>query len=170
MQARGFLTDRNSPRSHPPDMASPDLRIGRVSMHGHYYAVTFVVAGRRKVFLAADRARRMAHELRPGAAGLRFEPLAWTVMPDHVHLLMQLDTTPLSRCMQVLKSRTSRLVRAGSLEQGGLWQAGYYDHCLRGDEDLRLQARYILENPVRAGIVESPRDYPYSWSLWGLDV
>ena len=68
------------------------------------------------------------------------------------------------------KSRTSRLVRAGSLEQGGLWQAGYYDHCLRGDEDLRLQARYILENPVRAGIVESPRDYPYSWSLWGLDV
>jgi len=150
-------------------MASPDLRIGRVSMPGHYYAVTTVVVGRRKVFLDPVKAQRLVEELHPEAPGVRFKPLAWTVMPDHLHVLLELGSTPLSRCMQVLKSRTSRLVNAGVPGTAGLWQAGYYDHCLRGDEDLRMQARYILENSVRAGIVGLPRDYPYSWSVWGLD-
>ena len=149
-------------------MASPKLIHGRVSMTGSYYAVTTVVVGRRQVFRDPAMAALMVNELAPDAAGIRFQPLAWTVMPDHLHLLLELGDTPLPRCIQALKSRTSRLVNAGMSRSASLWQAGYYDHCLRCDEDLLKQARYILENPVRAGIVQRPQDYPYSWSAWGL--
>lgn len=147
-------------------MASPSLRIGRVSLPHHFYALTMVVIGRRRIFANPSAAVCMGRELAPNAPGIRFTPLAWTVMPDHVHMLVELGDTPLARCMQVLKSRSSR--RLGEMGLAGrLWQPGYYDHCLRGDEDLYQQARYILENPVRAGLVGRTDEYPHSWSVWG---
>ena len=42
-----------------------------------------------------------------------------------------------------------------------LWQEGYYDRVLRQEEDVRHVARYIIENPVRAGLVVHPSVYPY---------
>jgi hypothetical protein len=47
-----------------------------------------------------------------------------------------------------------------------LWQDGYYDRVLRPDDDPKKIARYIIDNPVRAGLVRSPLDYP----LLGSDV
>ncbi len=150
-------------------MSSPKLRIGRASMPGHYYAVTLIVDGRRRLFSDSRLARCLATELAPDALGIRFKPLAWTIMPDHAHLLVELGETSLSRCMQILKSRTSR--ELGRLRRcpGRLWQQGFYDHCLRGDEDLLNQARYILNNPVRGALVERPGDYPFNWSIWGKE-
>ena len=147
-------------------MASPLLRIGRFSLKHHFYALTMVVRNRRRIFANTAAALSMSRELAPDAPGMRFVPLAWTVMPDHVHLLVELGDTPLPRSMQILKSRSSRILGGLGLA-GRVWQAGYYDHCLRGDEDLRMQARYILENPLRADLVTSAQDYPYSWSVWG---
>ena len=48
--------------------------------------------------------------------------------------------------------------------RGRLWQDGYYDRILRDDEQTIVVARYILENPVRAGLVEGFDEYPYSGS------
>ena len=45
-----------------------------------------------------------------------------------------------------------------------LWQEGYWDHTLRDDESLLAIAAYIVLNPVRAGLVASPEDYPFSGS------
>ncbi len=50
----------------------------------------------------------------------------------------------------------------------GLWQKSYYDHVLRHDENLAHVVRYVLENPVRAGLVESFDEYPYAWSAYGV--
>ena len=43
-----------------------------------------------------------------------------------------------------------------------LWQKGYYDHALRREEDVNQVAEYIVYNPVRAGLVDSPDRYPFS--------
>ena len=52
---------------------------------------------------------------------------------------------------------------------GQLWQEGYWDNVVRAD-DVHRVARYILENPVRARLVASPREYPYLGSdVWTLD-
>ena len=150
-------------------MASPKLRIGRASMPGYYYAVTLIVDARRKVFTNPVYAGSLASEFANDAPGMRFVPVAWTIMPDHAHLLVQLGQTSLSNCMQILKSRTSRQLGALGCHEGKLWQAGFYDHCLRGDEDLINQARYILNNPVRGELVKRPQDHPWNWSIWGKE-
>jgi len=47
-----------------------------------------------------------------------------------------------------------------------IWQAGYHDHALRKEEDIRDVARYIVMNPVRAGLVRSVREYPLWDAKW----
>ena len=42
-----------------------------------------------------------------------------------------------------------------------VWQEGYYDHGLRDDEDYRAGVRYVMQNPIRAGLVRRVEDYPY---------
>jgi hypothetical protein len=49
--------------------------------------------------------------------------------------------------------------------QQQLWQRGYFDRVLREEDDTRTVARYLLDNPVRAGIVAEPRSYPFLGSM-----
>jgi len=92
---------------------------------------------------------------------------AWSVLPDHLHLLVQDDD--LVQFVRLLKGRMTPLARA--IETGRrLWQASFYDHALRRQESLRGVAGYIWENPVRSGLVEDPLAYPWSgsqaWPDW----
>lgn len=92
---------------------------------------------------------------------------AWSILPDHVHLLVQDDD--LVQFVRLFKGRLTLLARA--LEKARkLWQVSFYDHALREQESLRRVAGYIWENPVRAGLVEDPLAYPWSgsqaWPDW----
>ena len=52
---------------------------------------------------------------------------------------------------------------------GRLWQEGYHDRVLRPEDDVRLYARYVLQNPVRAGLVEDVSTYKHAGSdLWSV--
>jgi REP element-mobilizing transposase RayT len=86
-------------------------------------------------------------------------------MPDHVHLLIGVGANG-SLCSIVgdWKSRCyAARKRRGIVSR--FWQRSFYDHALRQEEDLEVTARYILENPVRAGLARETRDYPLSGSL-----
>lgn len=86
--------------------------------------------------------------------------LAYCFMPDHLHLLLEAkEGANLIRFMKTFK-QTSAYHYRRTFHQP-LWQKGYYDHILRKEEDVRGVARYIFENPVRAGLVASPDDYPF---------
>ncbi len=50
--------------------------------------------------------------------------------------------------------------------QGALWQKSFYNHALRKNEDVRAIARYIVSNPLRAGLVENIGDYPLWDAVW----
>ena len=85
-------------------------------------------------------------------------------MPDHVHLLLEgAQESDLPRFIQDFKQRTAFEYRR-TLGQF-LWQKSYYDHILRKEEDVRDVARYIIGNPVRAGLVATAKDYPYIGSF-----
>ena len=86
-------------------------------------------------------------------------------MPDHIHLLVEGETedADLANFVRVFKQQSSFAWRQEHEEQ--LWQRGYFDRVLREEEDTVTVARYVLDNPVRARIVESPQDYPYLGSL-----
>ena len=96
----------------------------------------------------------------------RVDSLAWVIMPDHLHWLFQLNQGSLGQYLQRFKSRRARSVNMANGLQGPLWQSGYYEHQLRGSEDLARQARYLVDNPVRKGLVATIEDYPFWWSRW----
>jgi putative transposase len=86
-------------------------------------------------------------------------------MPDHLHLQVAPLQGNLVDLISGWKSFTGNLLRSEGLE-GACWQRGFYDHALRKEEDFRTAAEYIVNNPVRAGIVARWREYPYSWHRW----
>ena len=149
-------------------MSSPALRIGRWSQTGNVYAITAVTYARRRWFDDEASVDLLIEALRTVERTGRTCFLAWVIMPDHLHWLIQLRSGTLAGCMQILKSRSGRSI--GRYVDAGtpIWQAGYYDHALRSDECLRTQATYIAANPVRAGLATCIGEYPYAWSRWPL--
>jgi REP element-mobilizing transposase RayT len=84
----------------------------------------------------------------------------YCLMPDHLHLLVEVTNTGLVEVVGELKSTTTRMWwKHGG--QGRLWQSRFYDHGIRGSRDLEATIAYIVNNPVKAGIVKEWEEYPY---------
>jgi REP element-mobilizing transposase RayT len=94
--------------------------------------------------------------------GQWFHLLAWVVMPNHVHVLLQVLDTPLSKIMQNWKSISA--VAANKLlgRSGDFWQSDYWDTYMRDDEQRRKAVRYIESNPVKAKLCRAPEEWPFS--------
>jgi REP element-mobilizing transposase RayT len=126
-----------------------------------------VVRERIPVFTDWRRGRLLVNALRWQDSHGHTNTIAFVIMPDHLHWLLALTgTRPLSRVMQSVKRASSRAINAAAAGSGPLWQDGFHDHALRREEDLRETARYVVFNPVRAGIVRSLRDYPLWDAMW----
>ncbi len=88
-------------------------------------------------------------------------------MPDHVHWLMQLrETATLENVIQSVKSVSAHRLNRRLRRNGKVWQAGYHDHALRQEEDVQALARYVVANPLRAGLVKRLGDYPLWDAAW----
>jgi REP element-mobilizing transposase RayT len=85
-------------------------------------------------------------------------------MPDHVHLLLEGTSTEADfrEAMRQWKQQTAQAWKARTGQR--LWQSGYYDRVLREWDDTRAVVRYLLQNPVRAGLVGPARDWPWTGS------
>ena len=125
------------------------------------YFLTFGTFQRRPHFRDPDVAALAMRHFRRTAQAEKFALLAYCLMPDHVHLLVQgtADDSDLQKFVKLAK-QCSGQVYAGTSESR-LWDEGYHDRVLRNDTDLREVARYIVWNPVRAGLAATPADYPY---------
>lgn len=126
------------------------------------YSITTCTAQRRQVFRDSSLVALVLSYLRDTATREQFALLAYCFMPDHVHLLVVGLTTSadLRRFMMTFKQRAGFVVakRYGIK----LWQEGYHDHVLRRDESLVRLVKYVLENPIRAGLAETVESYPFS--------
>jgi len=94
--------------------------------------------------------------------------MAYTFMPDHVHVFMRgesEDSDPLAAFEKYKQKSGFALSRRGLPK----WQPSFYDHIVRHGEDWQGQIRYILRNPVRACLVEDWSDWPHCGSL-GVDI
>jgi REP element-mobilizing transposase RayT len=143
------------------------LRRGRRSLPGHVYLLTTATAGRRALFADPISAFAACRAIHASSRGSPTQCLAWVLMPDHWHGLVQLgESDSLPRFMNALKSRVSKAVRTECASLRPIWQPGYHDRALRKDEDVLAAARYIVRNPVRAGLVARTGDYPYWNARW----
>ena len=149
------------------------LRKGRYSENNRIYLVTTVTCQRQKVFLQFDVGRIVVHAMRQQHDQENVESLAFVVMPDHLHWLFALQKhASLAKVMQRVKGnsayRIQKTLRKRSEMEANqvLWQDGYHDHAVRREEDLQQLARYIVANPLRAGLVSKVGDYPLWNAVW----
>ena len=159
-----FPISRLNVRCQTRSMRSPgqsQLRKNRRSLPDHVYHVTATTMARMPAFTgsAAFAAARSFHEV-PACSDARL--IAWVLMPDHAHWLVQLGANAgLDDVVTRLKSGSARRANEVRGLRGRVWAPGYYEHCLRSESELLDTARYICANPVRAGITASVRDYPF---------
>lgn len=149
-------------------MSYGDLRKGRYSENWRAYFVTTVLCERQqKYFSDLFLARLLVAEMRALHEAGTVNSLAWVVMPDHLHWLFQLgDSDSLAAVMKGFKARSAHRVNKHLQRQGALWQKGYYDYALRAEDDVQQIARYIVANPIRAGLVKYVSDYALWDAAW----
>ena len=144
------------PRGH-----SHRLRRGRYSEPGRVYLITITCRNRQALFHNLARGRCCVRALISVSSWA--DTWCYVIMPDHIHWLMQLRTgAGLSSTIQKMKSRSSYFLHCADPGIGLVWQRGFHDHALRKEEDLAAVARYVVANPLRAGLTSSLRNY----SLW----
>ncbi len=122
----------------------------------------FMDAGHGACHLRDARIARVVEDTLLFFDGVRYRLIAWVVMPNHVHVLI--ETMPghtLSRVSHSWKSYSSK--EAGKILglTGRLWQPECYDRAIRHERHLATAVRYIHENPVRAGLAQEAEDWPF---------
>jgi len=94
---------------------------------------------------------------------------AFVLMPDHFHLLLTLNQdnneANISKVVKSLKGRSARGLNFIFEREGNLWQKGFHDRIIRVEKSIRRAIEYIHNNPVEAGLVKNPGDWPFS-SYW----
>ena len=155
----------NTPTNIYPGHAA--LRRGRVSIPGQVYHLTVTTRLRKPVFVDFGAACEAARCFEDAAMLGDSRMLAWVLMPDHAHWLLQLgELDSLTRIVVRLKSSSSRKANRVLGTKGSLWSRAFHDHALREEEELVSVARYIVANPIRAGIVSRIGDYPFWNATW----
>ncbi len=94
--------------------------------------------------------------------GERYQLRAWVVMPNHVHLLVDVWQTPLAQLVQSWKRFIAREANKLLARTGEFWQREYWDTYIRDAEHLAKAVRYIENNPVKAHLTTEPRNWPWS--------
>jgi REP element-mobilizing transposase RayT len=142
------------------------LRKGRTSIENQAYFITTAVKERIPVFVNPEAANIILDALKWLEQTDRIKLDAAMVMPDHIHFIAALKNVGLPKLMQSLKGYTSRQLNTLMNRKGVLWQDQYHEHAIRRDEDLNEVVLYMLQNPIRAGLVEDFHDYPFWYCRW----
>ena len=152
-------------------MTDRPARLATFSYVGlHRYSLTFCVRERKTVFTEALLVAAMLGQISHAARDWAFAVLAYCFMPDHLHLLVDAvsDESKLKPFAKMAKQRSG--ASHALCGHGRLWHEGFWDQVLRKDADPSPTIRYIFENPVRARLVKTPRDYPHLGSdVWPLE-
>jgi len=101
---------------------------------------------------------------------VRYELYVAVVMPDHVHMILtplinggRRQIISLIEIMRGVKGASARAINQRMGRHGPVWQEESFDHVMRSSEGLDAKVDYILQNPVRRGLVADWRDYPWAW-------
>jgi REP element-mobilizing transposase RayT len=100
--------------------------------------------------------------------GIRYDLIAYTVMPNHAHVLFRVkEGFPLHGTLWRWKSYSARRIRSirpGVLSKGSFWHRDYWDRKIRDEQHFFRVVVYILDNPVKAGLCGDRGEWPWSWA------
>jgi putative transposase len=131
-------------------------------------------------WLKDERVARIVSDAVHFLDGKRYDLLCSCIMSNHIHLII--DTTgfgeavprqddrllSLTQIMASLKSYTAHESNKLLHRSGQFWQRESYDHVIRDGDELERMIRYVLNNPVKAGLVSYWKEWPWTYCREGL--
>lgn len=146
------LPKRKPTRLKEFDYASPNA----------VFFLTVCTQSNRDIFKNPDFSLKCIDYIKSERIRLGHAAYVYCLMPDHLHILLSpLESgIPVTQYMSGLISKITHLSWKYGYS-GKLMRRSFYDHVVRKEEDLRQIAEYILNNPVRKGLVEKREDYPF---------
>jgi len=131
----------------------------------HRYSLTFCTERRQKLFTTKEVVDLVLEQIARAAAEYQFEITTYCFMPDHLHLLVEGKSAGSDAKQFIVRAKQYSGFYYQQARGSKLWQRYGFEHVLRDDELTLVVAKYILENPVRAGLVKQVEDYPFVGSL-----
>lgn len=129
----------------------------------------FCDTGHGECVLADFRAAKIIEDALFVQNGRAYDLRAWAVMPNHVHVLLQIGTSEsLSQIMHQIKGSSAREINRVLGRRGRLWQPEYFDRVIHGNAKIQEKSNYIEANPVQAGLCKLPNEW--SWSSANLEA
>jgi len=129
--------------------------------HALYHVIN---RGHRRdaIFTCDDDRREFLHRLQLAVRKYRLILHGWCLMPNHYHLLIETPAANISRAMHAFQSSYANWFRIKHHLVGSVFQSRYKAVLIENTEYLITALAYIHLNPVRAGLVERPEQYPWS--------
>ena len=138
------------------DMPRDDPRVIELHRRVDRYTDT----GHGACCLGDDRVAELVEQALLHFDGVRYRLLAWVIMPNHVHALIEtFHGFPLDGVIHSWKSFTSKQANLILGRAGQFWMPDYFDRYIRNDEHLAATMSYIEQNPVQAGLVRSADEW-----------
>lgn len=129
---------------------------------GYPCHITICSRKNEEIFLTHKFTTRCMDLLESLCKEYEIRPLAYCFMPDHIHTIIVADgNKSIIAFVQAFKSKAT-IESYGHGFEGKIFQARFYDRFIRTDQSLENEIRYVLENPVRKGLVDDSSKYPYS--------
>jgi putative transposase len=137
-------------------------RLRRLVLSDRFFFVGCRLAVKRQLLANPDFGC-LACVVRERRAKYRFLLTSWVFLPDHWHAIIY-PRYPLTifTAMEAIKVGTTLRVNAGRKESGRLWQSRHFDRALRTVKEYHETVEYIHLNPVKAGLVRRPEEWPWS--------
>ena len=127
----------------------------------HQYFLTFCTDLRRRWFIDSANVTLVLSQILRASTENQFAVIAYCFMPDHLHLVVEGECDA-SNCLTFIKKAKQYSGFYFAKARGEkLWQRYGYERIIREDEDMLQVARYVLQNPVRSGMVTDVREYPF---------
>jgi putative transposase len=147
--------------AHPARNACPE----KVLSSTRVFFVTTKTSMARRLLQSERNAMLLIDVLRSNVATGKFQLHDFVIMPDHLHLLMTLSSdVTIEKAMQLIKGGFFYRLKRDLGYQGDVWQRGFSDVRIRNGQSFSQHRVYIVENPVKAGLVDSAEDWPYCYS------
>ena len=131
----------------------------------------FVTFCTHKRWILPQQVRQLVLDSCLHDTGTRFDLRVAVVMPDHVHLIFTpltdygaMEVCSLAEIMDAIKGVSAHRINKALGRKGRVWQPESFDHVLRSSESLDAKIQYVLDNPVRRGLVARSTDYPWLWA------
>lgn len=122
--------------------------------------------GQGECWLRQSALAALVEEKIRDADGRSYRLHAWVIMPNHVHLVVDVWTSPLSELLNGWKGASSRACNLALKRRGQFWEHEYFDTLVRNADHLKRAVKYTENNPVKAGLVAERKAWRWGSARW----